>query len=267
LAWSKHCSRSLDHKNKYGNSLTVPEAQPTSRVPRHESASGGVAAVDRALWVLAVLAEGDDAMSLSEIAHATSLYKSTILRLLASLGCAGLVARDPDGRYVVGPAIARLHATYMRSFPRADRIVAALHELATTTQESAAFYVRQGESRLCLHRIASTHAVRDSIEKGDLRPLGEGAAGRVLQAYAHIGDPALGRQIRREQVILLTGDYDAQLSEISAPVFGPLGEVLGAITLISPSERVQHVWVTPVRETARALSLQLGGQYPAPSEV
>jgi DNA-binding IclR family transcriptional regulator len=240
----------------------VPPSDLTPSLEGSSPATGGVAAVDRALCVLLALADGNGNLSLSEIAQRTGLYKSTVLRLLASLAQAHLVTRQPDGRHVLGPAVAKLHATYMRSFSYVDRVIATLHELVKTTRESAAFFVRQGEYRVCLRRIPSPHAVRDSIETGDLLPLGRGAAGRVLQAYDNTGDRAIGRRIRREQVVLLCGDRDPELAGIAAPVFGPLGEVLGAIALIIPSERVQHSWVTPVREAARALSLQLGGQFP-----
>jgi DNA-binding IclR family transcriptional regulator len=40
------------------------------------------------------------------------LYKSTALRLLASLEHAGLVQRHADGRYALGPEVARLNAVY-----------------------------------------------------------------------------------------------------------------------------------------------------------
>jgi DNA-binding IclR family transcriptional regulator len=222
----------------------------------------GVAAVDRALSVLSALADGKGNLSLNELAESTGLYKSTLLRLLASLTHARLVSRQPNGRYVLGPTVAKLHASYIQSFCCSDWTVAALHELVETTRESAAFFVLRGEFQLCLHRVASPRAVRDTIETGRLLPPGRGAAGRVLQAYAHIGDEALGQQIRRAQVLLLTGDHDAELAGIAAPVFGALGEVLGAIALIIPCDRVHSAWTVTVRKAAEALSLQLGGGFP-----
>ena len=244
----------------------VSQRSPSpSRVTRSPAATAGVAAVDRALLVLSALSDGSGAMPLNEIAHRTGLYKSTILRLLTSLAHANLVAQQPDGRYVLGPTVVKLHATYMQSFSSRHPTIAALRGLVDTTRESAAFYVQRGEFRLCLHRVPSPHAVRDNIETGDLLPLDRGAAGRVLQAYGHAGDPELGQRIRREQVVLLTGDRDPELAGIAAPVFGALGEVVGAITLIIPSARVQQSWITPVREAAQALSRSLGGQFPAGS--
>ena len=59
----------------------------------------GVAAVDRALSIMGALGDARTALTLSEIAAATGLYKSNALRLLASLARARFVARDGDARY------------------------------------------------------------------------------------------------------------------------------------------------------------------------
>jgi hypothetical protein len=56
------------------------------RAPHKSSAdNGGVAAVDRALLVLAAFHQGDRSLSLVDLAERTHLVKSTVLRLLASL--------------------------------------------------------------------------------------------------------------------------------------------------------------------------------------
>ncbi|MGF6305018.1 hypothetical protein OKW42_008371 [Paraburkholderia sp. WC7.3d] len=54
-------------------------------------AAGGVAAVDRALTLLAAFGNGTSVLSLSALAERTRMYKSTVLRLLASLEHAHLV--------------------------------------------------------------------------------------------------------------------------------------------------------------------------------
>src|SRR6185436_16540448 len=49
----------------------------------------GVAAVDRALLILSALASAPEPSSLAQLARATGLYKSTMLRIIASLEAAG----------------------------------------------------------------------------------------------------------------------------------------------------------------------------------
>ena len=75
-------------------------------------AQTGVAAVDRALLILSAFREDDATLSLALLARRTSLYKSTILRLLQSLLRAGYVVRLPDGNYVIGPEPTRLAKMY-----------------------------------------------------------------------------------------------------------------------------------------------------------
>lgn len=130
------------------------KAAQLSEADKH-GAAGGAVAVDRALFVLSVFREGDTALGLAELAHRSGLYKSTLLRLLASLEHARLVQRLPDGRYGLGPEVARLNAVYAASFSLEQVVVPALRELVRDTRESAAFHVEQGEHRLCLYRVDS----------------------------------------------------------------------------------------------------------------
>lgn len=233
------------------------------RKPAHpaladEAASpGGAAAVDRALSLLAVFGPGEDALSLAELSARTRLYKSTCLRLLASLLHAGLLRRTDDGRYALGPAIARLHALYARSFSLEAVAMPVLRALVARTRESAALHVRQGEQRLCLHRVDSPQVLRDHVRAGDLLPLGRGAGGRVLQAFGG-GRGALAARIRRDGVVALDGDRVAGLSGISAPVLGAGGELVGALTLTLPTGRMNPRFVGDVKAAAAELTRQLG---------
>jgi DNA-binding IclR family transcriptional regulator len=56
-------------------------------------------AVGRALTLLAAFRAGKPQFSLAELAAASQQYKSTVLRLLASLEHLHLVQRQADGRY------------------------------------------------------------------------------------------------------------------------------------------------------------------------
>ena len=149
-----------------------------------QAAPGGAAAVDRALSLLRAFRAGDESLSLIDLAERTQLYKSTVLRLLASLEHARLLLRRADGRYALGPELARLSAIYAATFSLETEVVPVLRELVAATRESAAFHVRQGEERLCLYRVDSPQLLRDHIRAGDLLPMNKGAGARVLMAFA-----------------------------------------------------------------------------------
>lgn len=225
------------------------------------AASGGVAAVDRALLVLASFRAGDRSLSLGELAARAGLVKSTALRLLASLMHFGLVRKLDDGRYALGPEIARLQSIYTASFSLEGLVMPVLRSLVQRTKESAIFHVRQGDARLCLYRVDSPQPLRDHAQVGDLLPLDRGAGGRVLLAFSG-AKGAIYERIRREKVAALVGDRSKDLAGIASPVFKAGGEVAGAITLTMPAARFDRRFIAPVRAAAQRVTRGLGGTFP-----
>ncbi len=227
------------------------------------AAPGGAAAVDRALSLLSAFREGDTALGLTELAARTRLYKSTVLRLLASLEHGRLMQRLADGRYALGAEIARLSGIYAASFSLEPLLMPLLRELVLQTGESAAFHVRQGDQRLCLYRVDSPQSIRDHIKAGDVLPLNRGAGGRVLTAFSG-GRGKRYAQIRREQVLVSVGDRTPGLAGISAPVFDAGGNLVGALTLTMPAQRLKREQAKAVLAMAKKMSAALGGSFPAP---
>ncbi len=232
----------------------------TASVAEDDAAPGGVAAVDRALSLLAAFQPGDRALSLAELASRTRLYKSTALRLLASLEHARWVIRQPDGAYALGPEVARLHRLFSASFSLESAVRPVLQALVDRTQESAAFHVRRGEERICLYRVDSPQLLRDHVQAGDVLPLDRGAGGRILKAFSGARGK-LYEQIRRDALVVLDGDRVPGLMGISAPVFDGTG-LIGALTLTLPSVREKPGFANIVRQAAQALTDQLGGTFP-----
>lgn len=227
------------------------------------SAPGGVASVDRALSLLGSFSAGCPVLSLSELAERTQQYKSTVLRLLASLQNAHLVRRHADGRFTLGSAIARLNAIYSASFSIADVVLPAIRDLVLATRESAAFHVQQGDHDLCLYRIDSPHTVRDHARAGELSPLKRSIAGRVLLAYtAKAG--ARAARIRKEQLLIADGNIVPELAAIVVPVFAPDSGLAGVVALTMPSLRLVPSHTAAVQRAARLITEQLGGVYPEP---
>ncbi len=203
------------------------------------------------------------------MAERTQLYKSTALRLLASLEHAGLLQKqEDDGRYALGPELARLHGLYAASFSLEGVVMPALRALVAATGESAAYHVRQkhGDAwvRLCMFRVDSPQVLRDHVKAGDLLPADRGAGARVLIAYSTDAealamasarkDRKRYEQIRADGHAALVGDRNAELAGISAPVFRADGTLAGAVTLTMPTHRYREAQIKPVREAAARLS-------------
>lgn len=222
-------------------------------------AESGVASVDKALTILRLFSSQHPALSLNQIADATGLYKSTALRMLASLGNALLILKRSDGLYVLGPAIASLNAGYQQQQSLESLVLPILQQLMKATQESAAFHVRQGDQRLCLYRVDSKQALRDHIKVGDLLPIDKGAGGKVLHAFEGAPGKA-NEQIREAMVLAISGDRVKEISGISSPVFNAEG-LVGVITLTMPTYRFEAKQASLVKASAKKLTELLGGKF------
>lgn len=234
----------------------MPRKSVFSSLADEQATPGGVAAVDRALTLLAAFRTGDRALSVTCLAERTRLYKSTVLRLLASLAHAGLVRKTPDGEWALGAEIARLSAIYTASFSLADVVLPAMQALVAQTGESVALHVRQGAQRVCLYRVDSPQLLRDHVRVGDVLPLDRGAGGRVLLAFGG-AEGELYDQIRRDGYAHIAGDRIAGLVGISAPIWrsGQTSPVLvGALTLTVPEHRCHPDMVTALREAAEGVN-------------
>jgi DNA-binding IclR family transcriptional regulator len=197
----------------------------------------GVAAVDRALSVLRAFRTDDRTLTLAELAARTRIYKSTILRLTQSLIRAGLLLRLEDGRFRLGPEALRLGGLYQQAYDVGDVILPILADLRRKTGESVIFHVREGERRICLHRVESPHPIRYHVREGDELPLERGSGGRVLTAFSGAkGEPY--ETIRRQLHFVGFGDRRPDVSGLSAPVFGPGQALVGAVTISGPSSRL-----------------------------
>ena len=91
--------------------------------------NGGVAAVERALAILATFEPDGAARSLHEIAAKTGMYKSTILRLIISLERYNCLSRLADGRYQLGPSLFHWGDMYRRALKLEDHVVPLLQSL------------------------------------------------------------------------------------------------------------------------------------------
>lgn len=242
----------------------MPRKAQTTSVPDSHPAPGGAAAVDRALGLLAAFRAGDVSLSLAELATRTGLYKSTALRLIASLEHARLLQRLENGTYALGSEVARLSTLYAAAFSLDRVVLPVLRDLVARTGESAAYHVLRGEGadavRLCLYRVDSPHPVRDHIRAGDVLPADRGTGGRVLMAFdparqagATPRDRKLYAQIRERGYHAAVGDRLAEVAGISAPVFHADGKVAAALTLTMPAHRYHERLVQPVVEAARSL--------------
>jgi len=224
-------------------------------------AEGRVESVERALSLLEAFNDGDRRISLAQMAAKTGLYRSTILRLAQTLQHAGFLHRDAEGFYRLGPALWRLGSLYQRAFKLADYVRPALADLSRTTDETTAFYIREGDERIVLYRHNADRVMRHHLEEGATLPLDRGAGGRVLHAYTG-GTTATDAATRTAGYYVSDGERDPETGAVAAPVFTVDGSFVGALGVIGSRTRLhgEHLdWVRDVLiKQATELSQTLG---------
>ncbi|AMR80544.1 IclR family transcriptional regulator [Cupriavidus nantongensis] len=236
----------------------MPKKPVQSPLAEEDSAPGGASTVDRALSLLDAFTMDDRTLTLSELAERTRMYKSTTKRMLASLQHRGLVIQNEDGTFGLGGAIARLNAIYVASFSLESVVMPVLEDLVKATQETAAYYVRQGAMRLCLFRVDSPQPMRVHVKTGDLLPLDQGSGGRVLLAFSG----AKGKiydAVREAGVAALVGDRKPDIAGVSAPVFDAENKLAGAVTLTLPASRFSDSLASAVVNSAAKVTGKLRG--------
>jgi DNA-binding IclR family transcriptional regulator len=219
----------------------------------------GVNAVERALSILDAFI-GDGSRGLAELAKVTGLAKPTALRSLISLEKAGYIVRLNDGRYQLGAKTMQLGTTYQANFRLDQHVLPVLKWLTEQTLESAAFHIREKNSRLCLFRVDSPQLVRDVSHHATLVPLDMTSTGQVL------ANSTWPNNAERTPVYASSGIFDVLTASMSTAVFGMDRALAGALTVSGPVERfgrsnTKEIALALVR-AAHRLSSILGAPMP-----
>ena len=219
-----------------------------------------VEAVERALSILESFSDGQKRLPLGELSKRTGFYRSTILRLASSLEKFDYIYRDNDGLFRLGPTLLRLGVLYKQAFNLADHVYPVLQRLVDRTHETASFYVREGNLRICLYRINSPRNIRHVAEEGSQLPLDRGAGARVLMAFTS-GKGNIYSKVRADGFYISVGERDPAAAGLAVPVFGYEGKFVGALGIIGPRHRLQpehfEKFTKILREQADQLSMTI----------
>jgi len=206
----------------------------------------GVGVLDKLSLVLGALESGPQ--SLAGLVATTGLARPTAHRLAMALEHHRLVARDFQGRFILGPRVVELAAAAGE-----DRLIAvavpALNALRDATGESAQLYRRQGDQRICVAAAERLTGLRDSVPVGAVLSMQAGSAAQVLLAWEDADrlhralsaarfTATMLAAVRRRGWAMSIGEREAGVASVSAPVRGPNNRVVAAVSISGPLERL-----------------------------
>ena len=245
-------------------------------------------AVERALRLIDLLANGSPRLGVSDLARATGWSKAVVFRLLRTLEAHRYVARDDTRRYQVGTKPLELAGAVLRRFELPQIARPAMLALSERTGESVVLTAPTSDGVICLDTVDSPQQLRATFRVGRIIPWHAGAAGKLHLAYLPatraqailarglprftertVTDPARLtedlRRIRAQGYAFTIGELDPGVAAISTPVLDWRGEMVAAVSLGGPAPRFAEdrlpALLKEVRRAAEAISVRLlGGQ-------
>ncbi|WP_341995870.1 IclR family transcriptional regulator [Microbacterium sp. LWH7-1.2] len=247
--------------------------------------SAGESVLHRHLRVLESFDAWHPFLTLSEIADAADVPRSTAHRLIAELEREGLLERLPDRTYRLGVRLWEFAsrtpgAVGLREIARPW--LGAVHE---RVRQHTQLGVLSGRDVLFIDRMSTREAVVNATLIGGRIPLYASSSGLVLLAHAdaalvsevvahglrtytnrtiHTGAELRDelRRVREEGYAVTEGAIHPESRGIAVPVMGPGGTVYAAIGVVVPNDGVSpHGYVELLRRAAAGIAHDLAVAY------
>jgi IclR family transcriptional regulator, acetate operon repressor len=248
-----------------------------------------VQSVVRSFDLLEAVAAADE-IGLVELAHRTGLQPSTTHRLLATLIECGYVVQNPQtSRYRLSHKVVELAGSPEHRIERLRTAVRPhLVAIRDATDETTNLCVLDRFTIVYVDQAESGLAVRMFTELGRRVPAHACGAGKVM--LAHQSAELIGSLVARAPFPALTPhtlttaaelqvelqrartqgyavdreEYEDGVACVAAPIFGPAGEVVAAISVSGPAARLLRRDLAELGELVRthvaAISRELGSQ-------
>ncbi|SDW77106.1 transcriptional regulator, IclR family [Saccharopolyspora shandongensis] len=207
---------------------------------------------------------------LAELCSRTGLPRATAHRLAVGLEVHRLLRRGSDGRWRPGAALAELAGGAVD--PLLEAAATVLPKLRDVTGESVQLYRRDGMQRLCIAAAEPPSGLRDTVPVGTALSMTAGSGAKVLAAWS---DPATQRavlaeavygertlmEVRRRGWAQSVAERESGVASVSAPVRDTQGNVVAAISVSGPIDRMGRRpgarWAADLLAAADALQNRL----------
>jgi DNA-binding IclR family transcriptional regulator len=242
----------------------------------------GQSVTARVLRVLAAFSAERPELMLTEIARRAGLPLTTAHRIVGELTEWGALERATDGRYRIGLRLWEVGALAPRGLGLRESAMPFLEDLYAVTKQNVQLAVLDGSEVVYLERLSGRGAVNTITRVGGRLPLHATGVGLVLLAFAdtELQEQVLASrlkrytsrtichpdelrrtlaEVRRTGVAVSDRQIELVALSVAAPVRGPNGEVVAALSVVVPAGTPDtRAYVPVVRATARGISRVLG---------
>lgn len=252
---------------------TAPTTRRRGGRPAH-----GEPVVDRALRLLDAFGLGNERLTLEQLSVRSGIPKATTLRLARRLEAWGALERNPDGHFVVGLRLLEVASLSPRGHGLRSTALPVMEDLHHATGQHVLLAVRADRDAVIVERLSATGAGRVRFRVGGRAPLHLTGVGLVLLAHAPyevqqsvlaeplpvpVGEDAVTNDhlrgvladVRRQGVATASLCLPEPMSSVAAPVVGPRGTVVAALSVVAPTGALHPLVVrTAVVAGAHAVS-------------
>lgn len=215
----------------------------------------------RGLSVIRAFADGQQSLSVADVARLTDISRAAARRCLYTLSVLGY-ASGADGVYTLTPAVLSLGYTYIGSTTLARVAQPVLERLSESLHESSSLAVQDGDDIVYLARAATRRILSIGLAVGSRLPAASTSMGRVLIAFAPEAERTafLARvkltrhtprtivdkarlaaeldRVHRQGYAIVDQELEVGLRSLAVPVRRPDGTVMAAINVGVQAGRV-----------------------------
>ncbi|MCM3729357.1 IclR family transcriptional regulator [Neobacillus cucumis] len=242
--------------------------------------------LERALLVLEFLSHAGGKVGVKELSESVQLPKSTTHRILDTLMQAGFVEQDPTSeKYSIGLKAIEIGMSGLKNVDLVDASIPHLRELSTLTKQTSFLAVYNEGEIVYIYKVEGTSSVITNANLGTRNPLHCTGLGKAILAFFPleeiemvIDQKGLKRytdttitnneqfleelsKIRKSGIALNYEEYDEGLSSIAVPIFNYTGQVVAAISVAGPTNRIleeQESISQLLKEKSTHISRRLG---------
>lgn len=247
--------------------------------------------VERAFRLLDLLSVTEEGLTLSDLARALNMSKSSIHGLLKTLESSAAIEQAEDRRFVLGPRIYDLAQTYIQRAGLRHFALPAMRRLASSTGETVCLgRIEQKGVRIieCVVDEEGTGGLHIAARRGMRIPLLVGSTGACVLASwpgaeceSYLRTHPLPRftdrsitnplqflervnDVARTQISIEREEYLDGVNAAATPIYGMGGILVALLWIVGFASRLKHDALDraagQLLEEAQAVSLALGAK-------